>query len=88
MVLGRGHKKRGAELPLVPRYKGSRIALLVETSNAESPTSMFIIALLLLLCERQGGQGINIPWSVPVALLLTNNFEFARFLYRQNQSVQ
>lgn len=29
-------------LPLVPQYKGSRIAPLAETSNAESPTIMYI----------------------------------------------
>ena len=31
-------KKRGAGLSPVPRYKGSRIAQFVETSNVESPT--------------------------------------------------
>ena len=36
------HKKRGASLSLVPRYKGLRIARIVETSNAESPTPMFV----------------------------------------------
>ena len=29
-------------LSLVPRYKGLRIALIVETSNAESPTPMYV----------------------------------------------
>ena len=36
-------KKRGANLMLVPRHKGLRIARLVETSNAESPTPMLYI---------------------------------------------
>ena len=36
-------KKRGASLMLVPRHKGLRIARLVETSNAESPTPMLYI---------------------------------------------
>ena len=31
-------KKRGAGLSPVPRFKGSRIAQFVETSNVESPT--------------------------------------------------
>ena len=35
-------QKRGASLSLVPRYKGLRIARIVETSNAESPTPMYI----------------------------------------------
>lgn len=36
------YKKRGAGLPPVPRCKGLRIAQLVETSNVESPTLMFM----------------------------------------------
>ena len=76
---------------LVPRFKGSRIARLVETSNAESPTPMNIYITLqghTGYTNDQCGLYINIPRGVTVALFLTNRFEFARFLNRQNQSVQ
>ena len=85
------HKKRGAGLSPVPHSKGSRIARLIETSNAESPTPMDYI-------DTSTGHGFRghspvacIQYTsrgVPVALFLTNRFEFARFLECQNQSVQ
>jgi hypothetical protein len=61
---------------LVPRYKGSRIALPVETSNAESPTPMNIYITLqgIEVCTNsQCGLYINIPRGVPVALSLTDS---------------
>ena len=61
---------------LVPRYKGSRIALPVETSNAESPTPMNIYITLhgIEVCANsQCGLYINIPRGVPVALSLTDS---------------
>ena len=70
------HKKRGASLMLVPRYKGSRIALPIETSNAESPTPMNIYITLHGIedcTNSQCGLYINIPRGVPVALSLTNS---------------
>ena len=39
-------------LPLVPHPKDSRIALFVETSNAESPTLMFICNNLIILINH------------------------------------
>ena len=39
-------KETWSRLLLVPHSEGSRIALLVETSNAESPTKMLYINLL------------------------------------------
>ena len=38
LIVADTKKERGAILLLVPRSKGSRIALKVETSNVESPT--------------------------------------------------
>ena len=59
----------------VPRCKGLRIARIVETSNAESPTLMLIIipSLLFRSEERKETPGlyINIARGVPVALFLT-----------------
>ena len=67
-------KKRGASLSLVPRSKGSRIAQLVETSNAESPTPMSIYNPPSAPCGQDTLRAIPIkhPWGVPVALFLTN----------------
>ena len=68
------HKKRGASLMLVPRCKGLRIARIVETSNAESPTPMNIYITLQDhggLHQDLCGLYINIPRGVPVALFLT-----------------
>ena len=59
---------------LVPRCKGLRIARIVETSNAESPTPMNIYITLQDhggLHQDLCGQYINIPRGVPVALFLT-----------------
>ena len=44
----------------VPRLEGSRIALIVETSNAENPTPDKYIAMYII-----------IQWGVLVALFLT-----------------
>lgn len=66
------NKKRGAGLLPVPRYQGSRIARIVETSNAETPHRMNIYRP-----HQQNSQNlaymidIIIPWGVPVAWLLT-----------------
>ena len=59
---------------LVPRCKGLRIARIVETSNAESPTPMNIYITLQDhggLHQDLCGLYINIPRGVPVALFLT-----------------
>ena len=59
---------------LVPRCKGLRIARIVETSNAESPTPMNIYITLQDhggLHQDLFGLYINIPRGVPVALFLT-----------------
>ena len=85
------HKKRGAGLSPVPHSKGSRIARLIETSNAESPTPMDYIDTSTGHGFRGHGPVACIQYTsrgVPVALFLTNRFEFARFLECQNQSVQ
>ena len=81
------------ELPLlpVPQCKGLRVAQLVETSNAESPTLMYVYKTPLPFTSLAG---INGGWHIihlgafTVALFLTNCFEVAKFLHRQNQSVQ
>ena len=65
-------KKRGAGLSPVPRYKGSRIAQFVETSNVESPTPRVYIKPLATSTDRCSNGYINVPWGVPVALFLTN----------------
>ena len=60
----------------VQRCKGLRIARIVETSNAESPTPMNIYITLqgIEVCTNsQCGLYINIPRGVPVALFLTNS---------------
>lgn len=57
------HKNVEPVLLPVPRCKGSRIALLVETSNVESPTLMLYIThplLLLLLLNNKTQQGLYI----------------------------
>ena len=46
-------KRRGASLMLVPRSKGLRIAQIVETSNAESPTPMSICYTQNRLLQQQ-----------------------------------
>ena len=63
----------------VPQCKGSRIARLVETSNAESPTQNAIVTThthtpmaVTPSAHIQYGLSINIPRGVPVALFLTN----------------
>ena len=60
------HKNVEPVLLPVPRCKGSRIALLVETSNVESPTPMLCIihALLLLsFINNKTQQGLYIKTS-------------------------
>ena len=44
------HEKRGASSVPGPRSKGSRIALLVEPSNAESPTPMYVNIHINIKC--------------------------------------
>ncbi len=65
----------------VPRPEGSRIALFVETSNAESPTqneyrkSLNVIHVgKYTAIEIHYGLSINTLRGVPVALFLTNSF--------------
>lgn len=90
------NKKRGNRTLLpVPRSKGSRIALSVETSNAESPTPMWIymihpVPLWIHQWLHKVQWGLyNTPLRTStVALFLTDSWEFARFLERQNQSVK
>lgn len=60
----------------VPRSKGSRIALIVETSNVESPTQMIYTGMYNHYKGRFR------------CFVFDNQFEVARFLLRQNQSVQ
>ena len=61
---------------LVPRSKGSRIALIVETSNVESPTQMIYTGMYNHYKGRFR------------CFVFDTQFEVARFLLRQNQSVQ
>ena len=65
----------------VPRPEGSRIALFVETSNAESPTqNEYRNTLHAIHADRHSaiqihyGLSINTLRGVPVALFLTNSF--------------
>lgn len=74
-----GHKKN-VELVLLPasRCKGSRIALSVETSNAESPTPMLLydipdMALIFFENQNRMGYVYKHPRGVLVALFLTDN---------------
>ena len=57
-------------LSLVPRFEGLRIALSVETSNAESPTYVYIyrtnhLFLGTILPRRNGRNGYNTPMRRP-----------------------
>ena len=77
------HKKRGASSVPGPRCKGSRIALIVEPSNAESPTPMYI--------KRTAKDGRSYYYTSKGrsrCFGLDKQLEFARFLDRQTQSVQ
>ena len=80
---------------LVPQPIGLRIALFVETSNADSPTrGIYAITLtdywvqLWLYVISEAHISIHLSRGVPVALFLTNSFEVAKFIGCQNQSVQ
>ena len=73
-------------LSLVPRFKGSRIARLVETSNAESPTPMYRYNTPLHHKAQQGLYNIH-PEGIHRCFVFDQPIEFARFLNRQNQSV-
>lgn len=67
-------KRRGADLLPVPRCVGLRIALLVETSNAESPTPMYFIPSGVGCETPQSHNGEQyISRGVPVALFLTRS---------------
>ena len=63
-------------LSLVPRCKGLRIALIVDTSNAENPTPNDY----MLRYKHSMGRSR--------CFVFDNQFEVAKFLHRQNQSVQ
>ena len=63
-------------LSLVPRLEGSRIALFVETSNAENPTPNDIYGMYNHYMGRSR------------CLVFNEQSELARFSSRQNQSVQ
>lgn len=76
---------------LVPRCKGLRIAQLVETSNAESPTLMYVYKTPLPIAFPRELMETEYKYTLgafTVALFLTNCLEVAKFLHRQNQSVQ
>ena len=76
---------------LVPRCKGLRIARIVETSNAESPTPMSIYFTLQDhggLHQRPMRAVYKHPKGRPRCFVFDNPFEVAKFLQRQNQSVQ
>ena len=80
-------------LSLVPRSKGSGIAQVVETSNAESPTPVYVYrkhSWQWAIESSKANEGCiqYTSWGVPVALFLTTFARTARFLPRQNQSVQ
>ena len=73
------HKNVEPVLLPVPQCKGSRIARLVETNNAESPTqNVYSVSLHVIHTGRQSairihyGLSINTLRGVPVALFLTN----------------
>lgn len=65
-----------------PTHRGSGIALLVETSNAEAHADMYINE-----CDANNRQGlpaynqsdITYPWTSTVALNLTNNSKLPDF---------
>ena len=77
----------------VPLSKGLRIALIVETSNAEGPTQNVIVIPI-----RYESGSMNRPYTIwavykhpqgrPHCFVFDNQFEFAKFLLSQNQSVQ
>ena len=80
-------------LSLVPRHKGLRIALIVETRNAESPTPVSIYKSPSLTIDD------SIDWSQwwlyiihlmrrSRCFVFDNQFEVAKFLWCQTQSVQ
>ena len=71
-----------------PTHRGSGIALLVETSNAEAHADMYINEYNAN--NRHGlpaynQSDITYPWTSTVALNLTNN-ETARFLCAKNKA--
>ena len=87
------HENVEPVLSLVPRSKGSGIAQVVETSNAESPTPVYVYRKhswqrTTKSSEANKGCIQYTSWGVPVALFLTTFARTARFLLRQNQSVQ
>jgi hypothetical protein len=75
---------------LVPRCKGLRIARIVETSNAESPTLMSIyVPCMTMVIYTKTNEGVyKHPKGRPRCFVFDNPFEVAKFLQRQNQSVQ
>ena len=84
-------KKRGASLSLVPRFKGLRVAQSVETSNAESPTMMHIhIQRPIIGCyQKEPMRAVyKHPKGRSRCFVFDRLIEVAKFLNRQNQSVQ
>ena len=80
-----------------PRSKGSRIALIVETEQRESPTLMYAIYTLrhiyLIYMTTPATEVVDvgevwmntIPWSFR-CFVFDNQFEVARFLLRQTKA--
>ena len=81
-------------LLLVPHSKGSRIARLVETNNAESPTPIVLYNSPFPSWykgrNQEGIKGLYIytPEGIHRCFVFDEQFEFARFLECQNQSVK
>ena len=74
------HKNVEPILSLVPRSKGSGIAQVVETSNAESPTPVYVYRKhswqrTTKSLEANEGCIQYTSWGVPVALFLTTLLE-------------
>ena len=74
------HKSVEPILSLVPRSKGSGIAQVVETSNAESPTPVYVYRKhswqrTTKSLEANEGCIQYTSWGVPVALFLTTLLE-------------
>ena len=87
------HKNVEPVLLPVPQCKGSRIALFVETSNVESPTPMFIYIIYpslfyITFMTRYSSSNIKHPKGRSRCFAFDEQFELARFLHCQNQSVQ
>lgn len=87
------HKNVEPVLLPVPHSKGSRIALFVETSNAESPTPMLMYMTRRTIPTRvfkaETALGLyKHPKGRSRCFVFDEQLELARFLECQNQSVQ